>query len=157
MNSDLPKESRHASRIILIDARKRVLFLRATEPNSEHSFWVMPGGGLDTGESFDEAAIREAKEESGCTFILGPYVWFRRHIHVWNGKKLDQYERFFVAKASNTEYQPSQQDDYISDHKWWSLDEMWASSDSFAPGNIRNIIGPILNGEYPSEPEDCGI
>ncbi len=32
--------------------------------------WVLPGGGVDAGESFFEAAIREAYEETGCHIII---------------------------------------------------------------------------------------
>jgi 8-oxo-dGTP pyrophosphatase MutT (NUDIX family) len=157
MHFEVPKDSRLASRVILIDQDKRVLYLKAMEPKTGHFFWVMPGGGLEPHESFEEAAIREAHEESGCTFSLGPYIWFRRHKHMWNGKPFDQYERFFVAIVSDSTYNPPHQDGYISKHKWWSLDELQSSIDDFAPRNIRNIIVPVLHGEYPEKPFDCGV
>jgi ADP-ribose pyrophosphatase YjhB (NUDIX family) len=47
MHNEIPKESRIASRVILIDQDKRVLYLRASEPKTGHLFWVMPGGGLE--------------------------------------------------------------------------------------------------------------
>lgn len=31
----------------------------------DYEVWCLPGGGIDSGESFAEAAIREAKEETG--------------------------------------------------------------------------------------------
>ena len=157
MHDEIPVGSRLASRVILIDPNKRVLYLRAAEPKSGHSFWVMPGGGLQPGESFEDAANREAYEESGCSFSLGPYVWFRRPKHVWNGKLCDQYERFFVALTADSSVNPVRQDRYVSQHKWWSLDEIQSSIDEFAPRNIRNILAPILNGEYPEIPFDCGV
>ncbi len=73
MHKEVPKESRLASRVILVDQDRRVLYLNASEPKTGHAFWVMPGGGLEHNESFEEAAIREAYEESGCTFSLGPH------------------------------------------------------------------------------------
>ena len=157
MRNGVPKESRLASRVIMVDQDKRVLYLNASEPKTGHVFWVMPGGGLEANESFEEAAIREAHEESGCSFSLGPYVWFRRHKHVWNGKPFDQYERFFVAMVSDSTYDPPHQDGYISKHRWFPLDELQRSTDDFAPRNIRSIIVPILQGEYPTEPFDCGV
>lgn len=157
MSDEIPNESRLASRVILSNQDKRVLYLQATEPETGKRFWVMPGGGLEPNESFEDAAKREAFEESGCLFYLGPYVWFRRHKHIWNGKPFDQYERFFVAFTSDSTYSPSNQDGYISKHKWWSLQELQSSSEEFAPMDIRNIISPILNGTYPESPIDCGV
>jgi hypothetical protein len=51
MIEEIPKESRCASRVILIDRSERILFLHARKPSSGSSFWVMPGGGLDERES----------------------------------------------------------------------------------------------------------
>jgi 8-oxo-dGTP pyrophosphatase MutT (NUDIX family) len=73
MQNEIPEESRLASRVILIDQDKRVLYLQASEPLTGHIFWVMPGGGLEPSETFEDAARREAHEESGCSFDLGPY------------------------------------------------------------------------------------
>lgn len=157
MYNEIPKQSRLASRVILINQDKRILYLNASDPKTGHIFWVMPGGGLEPNESFEDAAIREAYEESGCLFNLGPYVWFRRHKYVWNGRSFDQYERFFAAIANDSIYNPPNQDEYISKHKWWSIDELRTSNDEFAPRNIRNLIAPILDGEYPEIPFDCGV
>ena len=157
MYNDVPKESRLASRVILITPDKRVLYLKASEPDSDHVFWVMPGGGLEPNESFENAALREAHEESGCSINLGPYVWFRRHKDSWNGKPFDQYERFFVAFTTESNYNPTKEDSYVLNHHWWSLEELQSSNNDFAPRNIRNLIIPILNGEYPGIPFDCGI
>ena len=42
--------------------KQRVLLVR---PNYAHRLWTFPGGGLRNHESFEDAARREAKEETG--------------------------------------------------------------------------------------------
>ncbi|HVJ46078.1 MAG TPA: NUDIX domain-containing protein, partial [Luteolibacter sp.] len=98
MDPQIPTEARLASRVILIDPSDRVLFFKAVEPSAGHVFWVMPGGGLEAGESFEQAALRELGEETGVSAVLGPCVWYRRHRHRWNGQDADQFEKFFVVR-----------------------------------------------------------
>lgn len=157
MNPDSLKGARLASRVILIGPNMSVLYFRAREPHSEKAFWVMPGGGLESEESFEDAAQRELDEETGCNFSLGPCVWFRRHRYEWNGRPADQYERFFVAHTDSLTIEPKKPDGYISNHRWWTLDELQSSTEEFAPRSAADLLPGILNGEYPNEPIDCGV
>ena len=50
-----------AAAIILIDSRKKVLLIR----RSDNGRWCLPGGGVDPGESAEEACVRETFEETG--------------------------------------------------------------------------------------------
>jgi 8-oxo-dGTP diphosphatase len=58
------------------------IVLRSTPPGDEvmivyrrhHQEWTLPKGKLKDGESFQEAAVREVQEETGCSCHLGSYV-----------------------------------------------------------------------------------
>jgi 8-oxo-dGTP pyrophosphatase MutT (NUDIX family) len=141
----------------VIDANLRLLLLKAVTPESGHIFWIAPGGGVDDGESFETTAARELHEETGLTALLGPWVWTRRHIYVWNGHEHDQYERFFVAHATECDFRPRLPDAYVTDHRWWTLPEIEAALDEFAPRRLRELLPPILSGDYPEVPLDCGV
>ncbi len=39
------------------------------------SYYVLPGGGVEPGESFIEAAYREGKEETNFNMTLGAQLW----------------------------------------------------------------------------------
>ena len=117
----------------------------------------MPGGGLESNESFSDVAIREVNEETGLNIELGPCIWTRHHIFTWLGKRHNQYEVFFIAKVSGAMINPPQPDDYVIGHRWWSLTQLLESSEIFTPTRIAKLLGPILLGDYPNEPFDCGV
>lgn len=154
---EFPKDARLAARVILIDPGDRVLFCRGVEPVSDAAFWVMPGGGLEADETFEEAARREVREETGLVVEIGPCVWWRRHKHVWAGKDADQYERFFVARVPfPTGVTPVRQDSYVTEARWWTLEEMKASQEVFAPRRAVELLEDVLAGRC-GEPVDCGV
>jgi len=57
---------RASSRVLLIDpSGAALMFLQYGKSHSVPPRWITPGGGVDPGESHDQAAIREVFEETG--------------------------------------------------------------------------------------------
>jgi hypothetical protein len=73
MDLEIPKEARPVARVLLLGPGERLLLLLAQDVPGGHQWWVTPGGGLDEGESFEQAARRELLEETGIQAEIGPW------------------------------------------------------------------------------------
>jgi len=161
-SSEVGKEPvlRHAARILLVDAAGRVLLLKWRLQSGGH-VWITPGGGLAAGESHQEAALRELDEEVGLRGVaLGPCVWLREHVFNWSGRAYRQRERFYLLRVDAHEVDRAGNDEnelrVLEEFRWWTLPELEASAETFAPRRIALYLAPLLSGELPSHPVDVG-
>jgi ADP-ribose pyrophosphatase YjhB (NUDIX family) len=61
-----------AGALVHDDAGRLLLVRRGTEPG--RGLWSVPGGRCEPGETAAEAAVREAREETGLQVVAGPVV-----------------------------------------------------------------------------------
>lgn len=60
--------------VVITDASGRVVLVkRGKEP--QRGRWSVPGGSVEDGESLEQAAVREAWEETGLHVSVGPELW----------------------------------------------------------------------------------
>jgi 8-oxo-dGTP pyrophosphatase MutT (NUDIX family) len=156
-------EVRHASRVLLIDAQQRVLLLQYKAGDGGEPFWITPGGGLEEGESHEDAARRELREEVGLSDTeLGPWVWDRVHTFPWACRLLEQHERFYFCRIDQcdvcaTEHTEDEKT-FLLGHRWWSLDELERASEvRFAPRAIATLLRQLLQDGPPAEPVKLGV
>jgi 8-oxo-dGTP pyrophosphatase MutT (NUDIX family) len=108
---------------VLVDDRGRALLLRHEDTyNGPH--WQPPGGGLEPGETFKHAALREMAEEVGRTDIsLGPLIWEWEHDFYYGKHLVRQYERAFIARTDRDDIgdglEKAHAADGIVDYRWW--------------------------------------
>ena len=56
-------------RVIILDERNRVLMVR--QHHEGRDIWMVPGGGIEDGETSSQAGVREVREETGLDVKIG--------------------------------------------------------------------------------------
>ncbi len=153
---------RQGVRAVVLDPADRVLLVRFQFP--ETSLWATPGGGIDEGESPEEAIVRELGEEVGLDVLeLGPWIWTREHVFPFlDGRWDGQAERFVLVRTPAFEPAPrftAEQlaAEYVAGMRWWTPAELEASDELFAPRRLPELVAALLRDGPPGEPVDVGV
>ena len=154
---------RSAVRLVVLDAEGRVLLFRTREPTLPElgSWWELPGGGIDGGETYLEAAVRELREETGIVITpgqVGPPTWRRTASFRHRATRLLQREVIVavrldmagpdVDESGRLDYEKQ---DYVG-FRWWPAGEVPASRSRFYPGRLPEFLAGFLAGEQIDEP-----
>jgi 8-oxo-dGTP pyrophosphatase MutT (NUDIX family) len=141
---------RPTARILVLDEAGNLLLLKTHWDNRIlPERWLTPGGGVDPGEDVHAAAVRELFEETGQRVEhLGEPVWRERR-PLPAGHSFDETDatyfllrtrRFELVRAGWTD----DEHDDIVDVRWFSPEELAASTDEFDPEDVRGILARVL-------------
>ena len=88
---------RTATAIITKPPNMILLIKRLTRPFS--GYWALPGGRLDPGETVEQTAIREAKEETGLDVVIVEKIGEYREKGVQDNIEYDYSPACFLMKV----------------------------------------------------------
>jgi 8-oxo-dGTP pyrophosphatase MutT (NUDIX family) len=78
----------------IVDGDGRLLLIEQERPRGRE--WRLPGGGVEPGESVVEAAVREAREETGLVVRVGRLVGLDEY---WDAGQVIGFRFIFLAAA----------------------------------------------------------
>jgi ADP-ribose pyrophosphatase YjhB (NUDIX family) len=142
---------RRAARVLLLDPQDRVLLMRYDDgpPNGHH--WTTPGGGLNDGEDYRAAAVRELAEETGWGDVaLFDEVDRRSFVMDYGGRLVRQQERLYLARTDQVSRQirgveAMHAADGIAAWRWWTLAELDSTAETVWPAHLANLIRNALS------------
>jgi ADP-ribose pyrophosphatase YjhB (NUDIX family) len=153
---------RPAARAVVLDPDDRILLVRFEFPDT--SFWATPGGGIEPGETPELAIRRELAEEAGLAFVdIGPVIWTRLHIVPFIGGQWDgQHELYHLARTPAFTPAPALSweqlnAEYVFELRWWTLTELEAAEETFAPRRLPELVRSLLRDGPPAGPIDVGV
>ncbi len=84
-------------RVIVLDSDNRILMVKHDHP--ERTVWMVPGGGIEEGESSAQAAAREVFEETGLEVEITGLIWHVEEV----SERGQRFVNFFRAKVTGGE------------------------------------------------------
>jgi ADP-ribose pyrophosphatase YjhB (NUDIX family) len=138
---------RATSRVLLIDQEGAALmFLQYGKDHAVHPRWITPGGGVDPGESHDQAAIREVFEETGLVLDTVPAAFLDEDFapdQRWHAYQRGHWawydirtERFNPVRDGWTDEERAD----VVEWRWMTADELAAELHDVEPDTLPNTL-----------------
>ena len=151
---------RPAVRALIVDPADRVLLVRFDWP--KRTVWASPGGGIEPGETDEQALVRELAEECGLRdFTLGPCIWTRTHWFTDMAGWAGQTERTYLIRTETFEPAPEWSPTKLASEgigaQAWFAPEDFDPELSFSPRRLPELVRELLRSGPATEPFDADV
>ncbi|HWH26015.1 MAG TPA: NUDIX domain-containing protein [Pseudolysinimonas sp.] len=146
---------RATSRVLLTDPHDRVLlFLQYGKNRDIPPRWITPGGGVDPGESHDEAAIRELREETGLIVSSLPPSFLAEDFEPdqrWHPYESGHWEWYHLQVDAFSPDPAGWTDQELTDvveWRWFTVAELDSLDLEVEPAGLAELIRSRLTGQH---------
>ena len=143
---------RRSARILVTNESKDVLLLKFEygDQNNHRSYWATVGGGLEAGETPEQAARRELLEKVGLAADIMDYIGAQAaQFTDPNGNRIEAEEHFFHTNTASRQISlaglSGDEAAMIKGHKWWSVEELKATNETYFPSNLPELLQKTLS------------
>ena len=140
---------RPSARLLVLDREGRILLFRFAHSQGAlagQSFWATPGGAVEPGESFEQAAVRELAEETGVRIDHpGPQVARKAvMLQLPDGEHVMADERYFLVEIGDhplsNEGWTEEERGFMAEHRWWTAQALAATAEPFWPKDLSELV-----------------
>ena len=132
-------------RVIIENDEQKILMVKQEHP--ERTVWMVPGGGIEEGETAAEAVVREMKEETGLDVTVGPMIF---HVEEVSEKRGQRFVNFFMATVAGGDMHLGMDPEFDAEHqvlkelKFLSREEIQALPHVY-PEFLRDEVWELLD------------
>ena len=134
-------------RVIILNEENKMLMVKQHHEGKD--IWMVPGGGIEDGESSFEAAEREVFEETGIKVKTDRLIWHVEEV----SDRGQRFVNFFMAEIAGGSLKLGMDPEFDAEHQvlrevgFFSKEEIM-SLDNIYPEYLRDEFWRVLEGNY---------